>query len=268
MACVLIIDSDPGLLLDYKRALRAAGHEVATAALGEDGVAAAHRYQYEVVLCDQRLPDQSGTEVVSLIRKSCLSSKIVLLAASATPESIVAAKRAGATTYAAKPLTCDDVVAVVDNAVRVPPPLRHAAAPNLVGYAARRWADLIARGALLPDDPSTVLQWCRGVAVARSTLQHRCDAVNVRPKDSLDLVRLLRIVIHHAGEAWDLQSWLSTVDDRTARALMERAGLRSPSPYVPANVELFLSHQRRIARPDLIEALRVRLPVVSPRGTF
>ncbi len=260
MARVLIIDDDAVVLLAYKGLLRAAGHEVATVALGEDGVAAAHRDHYDVVLCDQRLPDQSGTEVVSLIRRGSPRSKIVLVTAWGTPELIIEAKRAGATAYAAKPLTGDDLVAVVDDALRLPPS-EPSSVPKPIGYAARRWADLIARGIFLPDDPSTVLQWCRGVAVVRSTLQHRCDAVHVRPKDSLDLLRLLRIVIYHAGESWDLESWLSTVDDRTARALMERSGLSSDS-RVPGNVELFLSHQRLIMRPELIEALRTRLLVV------
>src|SRR5262245_13908513 len=63
MARVLVIDDDARTLFAYKQILRLAGHGVATAALGEDGVAAALRDEFDVVLCDQRLPDIPGIAV-------------------------------------------------------------------------------------------------------------------------------------------------------------------------------------------------------------
>lgn len=257
MARVLVIDDDAGTLVGYKGVLRAAGHEVATAALGEDGVKAALRDHFDVVLCDQRLPDRSGLDVVSQIHESCPRSAIVLVTGWGTPELIVEAKRAGATSYADKPLIGGDLVVVVDDALRLRA-IQHAVTPNPVGYAVQRWADLIVHGVVLRDDPRTVALWCRGIAVTRATLQNRCNAAHVTPKDSLDLVRLLRVVIHHAGEPWNLQDWLNVVDDRTARALIARAGVSTDSSCVP-DLALFVSHQRLILRSELIEALLARL---------
>jgi hypothetical protein len=117
---------------------------------------------------------------------------------------------------------------------------------------------LVINGVLLDEDSKTVLLWSRGIAVTRGTLQNRCIAVHVTPKDSLDLVRLLRVVIHHAGEPWNLQHWLNVIDDRTARALIARAGVFSDSSCVP-DLELFLSHQRLIVRSELVEAILARL---------
>jgi DNA-binding response OmpR family regulator len=261
MARVLVIDDDAGTLLGYKGVLRAAGSEVATAALGEDGIAAARGDRFDLVLCDQRLPDRPGIEVVREIHESGRRTAIVLVTAWSTPELILEAKRAGATTYAAKPLVGDDLVAIVDRALRLraaEDPLEH----NPVGYAARRWVDLVVRGVHLVDDPKSVLPWCRGIAIAHSTLKKRCDAVRATPKDSLDFVRLLHVAIHHAGEPWNLQSWLNILDSRTARALMERVGFSADHPRVP-DVAAFLSQQRLIGRPDLIDALRARLIAVS-----
>ena len=167
------------------------------------------------------------------------------------------AKCAGATSYAAKPLVGDDLVTVVEDALRLHVN-RRAERPTSVGFAVQRWTDLVINGVLLDEDSKTVLLWSRGIAVTRGTLQHRCDAVHVTPKDSLDLVRLLRVVMHHTGDPWDLQDWLNVIDDRTARALIARAGFSANYPCVP-DLESFLSHQRLIVRPELAEALRARL---------
>src|ERR1044071_8267638 len=111
MSRVLVIDDDAGTLLGYKCVLRAAGHDVATAALGEDGMAAAERDQIHVVLCDHRLPDRPGIEIVSQIHESCPGTAIVLVTAWSTEELIIEARRAGATSVAEKPLLGDDLIA-------------------------------------------------------------------------------------------------------------------------------------------------------------
>jgi DNA-binding response OmpR family regulator len=256
MSRVLVIDDDAGTLLGYKGVLREAGHEVATAALGEDGLAAARREPFDAVLCDQWLPDGTGINVVRQIRQSCPATAIVLVTGWGTPELEVEARRAGVTTYAQKPLIGEDLIAVVDHAIR-----RHVSSavvdPDVIGHAARRWADLVVRGAHMYDDPKTTLLWCRGAGVSHSTLQNRCDAAHVKPKESLDLLRLLRVTLRHAGQAWNLQAWLEIIDDRTVRALLERAHL-STLTTVPAP-DSFLAHQQLISRPELIDALRMRL---------
>jgi len=256
MARVLLIDDDAGTLLGYKVILRAAGYEVATAALGDDGVFIAHHDEFDVVLCDQRLPDMVGTEVVRQIHGNCPRTAIVLVTAWGTPELIIEAKRAGAVSYAAKPLIGDELVSVVHGALRLQERVTEVQSP--IGHATRRWGDLIARSAYVTDDQSTVLAWCKDVAIARATLQKRCDAVGVTPKESLDFVRLVRVAIHHHGEVWDLQGWLDVVDDRTARSLLKRAGFGADFPRVP-DLDTFLTHQRLILSSDLIRAIRSRL---------
>src|SRR5438067_7868179 len=256
MSRVLVIDDDAFTLLTYKGILRAAGHEVATAALGEDGVSAASRDDFDVVVCDQRLPDWPGVEVVRRIREISSRTAIVLVTGWGTPDLIIESKRAGATSYAEKPLVGDELLSVIDQAMRI-----HASAPagpNPGGYAARRWADLVVHGLFLADDPKTVQTWAQGIAIAVGTLKKRCEAVHVTPKESLDLVRLLRVVIHDRNETWDLQRTLDIIDERTAHALLARAGLLSLFPRVP-DLESFLSSQRLVVDLELLNALRMRL---------
>jgi DNA-binding NtrC family response regulator len=108
MARVLVIDDDAGTLFGYKHILRFAGHEVTTTALGEDGIAIATRDAFDVVLCDQRLPDVPGTTVVKVISDTCPNTRVVLISAWITPELMIEAKYNGATSVAAKPLIGDE----------------------------------------------------------------------------------------------------------------------------------------------------------------
>jgi DNA-binding response OmpR family regulator len=257
MARVLVIDDDAGTLFGYKHILRFAGHEVTTVALGEDGVAATERDPFDVVLCDQRLPDCAGVDVVRQIRDRCPETAIVLITAWGTPDLVVEAKRSGATSFAEKPLIGDELVTVVDEARRLQASTGSVAPPNHVGYAARRWADLIIRAAYVPGDSKTVAAWCRKIGLAPSTFKGWCKAAGVKPKPSIALVRLLQIVVHYRGEHWDLQRRLDIIDERTANALITGAGF-SPGSVVPDS-EAFLSQQRLITFPELIDALRERL---------
>ena len=256
MSRVLLIDDDAGTLFGYKGILREAGHEVATAALGEDGIAIARREFFDVVLCDLHLPDVSGLQVVREIHDSCPGTSLVLVTAWGAPDLAVEAKRLGAATYAEKPLIGGELLTVVEEARGGANP-REVARSRRVGYAARRWAGPVVRAVHLTDDPKTIRAWCHGVGHARGTLKGWCRAAKVTAKESLDLVRLLRLVIRHGGEPWDLQRRLDIIDERTAEALIRRAGFASDA-CVP-DVETFLSQQQLIVLPELVDALRERL---------
>lgn len=257
MARVLVIDDDAPTLLYYKRILRDAGHDVVTVALGDDGLSASYRGGFDVVLCDYLLPDVSGIEVIRQINERSPQTAIVLITGWGRPELIVDAKRVGATNFVMKPLIGDDLVSLVSEAMRLKAdsPISRAKPAN---YATRRWADLIARGANAADDPRTVFAWCRCIGIARGTLQKRCEAVGITPKEALDFLRLLRLSVRHAGEPWDLQYRLDITDLRTVRALMQRAGFGPDVSHIPS-LESFLLHQQLILAADVIDAVRLRL---------
>jgi CheY-like chemotaxis protein len=60
--------------------LELSGHEVAIAASGIDGVAAARKFHPEVVLCDLGLPGMSGFEVAAELRRDPATSRARLIA--------------------------------------------------------------------------------------------------------------------------------------------------------------------------------------------
>ncbi len=102
MAKLLVIDDDPSLLRALRLGLQAGGHQVVTAANGEQGVTATATSSPEVVILDLGLPDIDGLEVCRRIRQWS-DVPIVVLSATETEDRKVAALDGGANDYVTKP---------------------------------------------------------------------------------------------------------------------------------------------------------------------
>ena len=102
MPHVLVIDDDRDLLNVCGVALRAFGHEVWTAATGQDGLAEAAIGAPDVIVLDLGLPDMDGIEVCKRIR-TWSDVPIVVLSADGTEDRKVGALDDGADDYMTKP---------------------------------------------------------------------------------------------------------------------------------------------------------------------
>jgi two-component system, OmpR family, KDP operon response regulator KdpE len=99
---VLVIDDDRDLLNVCDVALRAFGHEVWTAASGQDGLAEAAIRAPDLIVLDLGLPDLDGIEVCKRIR-TWSDVPIVVLSADGTEDRKVGALDDGADDYMTKP---------------------------------------------------------------------------------------------------------------------------------------------------------------------
>jgi two-component system KDP operon response regulator KdpE len=102
MAKVLVIDDDPSLLRAMRLGLRSGGHDVVTAANGDQGVSQTARSAPDVVILDLGLPDIDGLEVCRRIRQFS-DVPIVVLSAIDSEERKIAALDGGASDYVTKP---------------------------------------------------------------------------------------------------------------------------------------------------------------------
>ena len=102
MAKVLVIDDDPSLLRALRVSLRSGGHEVVTAANGEQGISQAALTTPDVIVLDLGLPDLDGLTVCRRIRQWS-EVPIIILSASDTEDRKVAALNGGADDYVTKP---------------------------------------------------------------------------------------------------------------------------------------------------------------------
>jgi DNA-binding NarL/FixJ family response regulator len=116
---ILIVDDHP-LTRDALAALLAQqGFEVVgEAADGEAALAAARKYEPDVVLLDLTMPGLDGLAALPRIRDEAPSCEVVVLTASDTEENLLAAIRAGASGYLLKTEPPEQIAAFLRGVVR------------------------------------------------------------------------------------------------------------------------------------------------------
>ena len=117
MARILVIDDDRALLRALRLSLTARGHEVTTAATGEQGISQTAVSQPDLVILDMGLPDLDGLEVARRIRQWS-EVPIVVLSATDTEGRKVAALDVGADDYVTKPFGMAELEARLRAALR------------------------------------------------------------------------------------------------------------------------------------------------------
>jgi DNA-binding response OmpR family regulator len=78
---VLIIDDDPAITHMIASALIDAGYDVSDASDGETGLQKAKEIQPSLVICDYRLPDIDGLEVIGRLRKDSQGAALPIIMA-------------------------------------------------------------------------------------------------------------------------------------------------------------------------------------------
>jgi two-component system KDP operon response regulator KdpE len=117
MAKVLIVDDDSSLLRALRLGLQAGGHQVITAANGEQGISQTALTTPDVVVLDLGLPDIDGLAVCKRIRQWS-DVPIIILSASGTEDRKVAALDGGADDYVTKPFGMAELEARIRAALR------------------------------------------------------------------------------------------------------------------------------------------------------
>ena len=108
---ILAIEDEPAILRMLERGLAAAGHQVMTASSGEDGALLAQDESLDLVLLDIGLPELSGHEVLSRIRRSRSDLPVLMLTARDDLDNKVRALDAGADDYLTKPFAFEELLA-------------------------------------------------------------------------------------------------------------------------------------------------------------
>ena len=86
---ILIVDDDRNLRKTLSDILKAEGYEGITAGCGAEGIAAVKAGGVNVALVDLMLPDLSGLEVLSEVKRRCPSIEVIVLTGYATLEAAI-----------------------------------------------------------------------------------------------------------------------------------------------------------------------------------
>lgn len=114
---LLLIEDDPGTGAALQKVLRGEGYEVSLFTRGDDGLAAAEREEFDLVLTDFRLPGLDGLELVNRLHGARPRLPIILMTAHGTTETAIEATKRGACEYLTKPFEADTLLAQVEAAV-------------------------------------------------------------------------------------------------------------------------------------------------------
>jgi two-component system response regulator RegA len=107
---LLLLDDDAALRTRLGRALEARGFKVTLVETVAQAKAAAKENPPAYAVLDMRLEDGSGLSVVDVVREARPDARIVMLTGYGNIATAVAAVKAGAIDYLAKPADADDVV--------------------------------------------------------------------------------------------------------------------------------------------------------------
>ena len=119
---VLLVDDEPDILELLELALRKMGLEVDTAGNVREALAKLAARRYDLCLTDMRLPDGDGLQVVQHIAQRNPDVPVAVITAHGNMENAVTALKAGAFDYLSKPVSLDQLRALVKSALNLPQP--------------------------------------------------------------------------------------------------------------------------------------------------
>lgn len=117
-AKILVIEDEPTLarLLSYN--LKQEGYEVTAIEHGGEGLKAALKQSYDLILLDIMLPGLNGFEIVDKLRGEGNKTPIIILTARDAEQEVVQGLKKGADDYMTKPFGVAELLARVDAVIR------------------------------------------------------------------------------------------------------------------------------------------------------
>ena len=100
---ILVVDDEPHIRESVAKALARSGYEVRTAANAFQALEELGNQSVDLVLCDIRMPEMDGMQLLSKIKESDPSIAVVMITGYGSIESAVSAIKAGADDYVTKP---------------------------------------------------------------------------------------------------------------------------------------------------------------------
>ena len=154
---ILIIDDEPSIRELLGIMLGQEGYETDTAESVATAVGRLESGSYHLVICDLKLPDGTGLNVLDTARRRGIGTPFIIITAHTTPQNALESLRAGAVEYLSKPFEVEELKHVVAKHIAGrSTAAAHEEIPEFIGAspAIRKILDLVPRVA---STPSTVL---------------------------------------------------------------------------------------------------------------
>lgn len=117
MARILIVDDEKSIRETLKEILEYEGYEIEEAENGEVGLAQIKKYNYDVVLCDIKMPKMDGIELLGKAAEVAPELPFIMISGHGTMETAIEATKKGAFDFISKPPDLNKLLITVRNAV-------------------------------------------------------------------------------------------------------------------------------------------------------
>jgi len=114
---LLIIDDDKDICLVLSKFLLKNNYAVDVAYKGEEGLQLLRASQYAVILCDYRLPDHTGVEMLRKIKLLQPGVAVIIITGYSDVRTAVETFRYGASDYVTKPLYPDELLVTIKETI-------------------------------------------------------------------------------------------------------------------------------------------------------
>ena len=154
---ILVVDDERSLREFLTILLEQEGYTVTTAETAAEGTRRVLGQPFDLVMCDLKLPDGNGLQVLEEARRRQVASPFIIITAHTTPQHALDALRSGAAEYLSKPFNVEDLKLILAKLVRPQATVdEHVEVPDFIGSspAIRRILEMVPR---LAATPSTIL---------------------------------------------------------------------------------------------------------------
>src|SRR5665213_1749605 len=117
---ILIIDDDFDMCELLSRFLNKKGYSAEVAHNGSKGLAKFNEFHFDIVLCDFRLGDKDGKDVLLKIKELSPDTIVIIITGYSDIKTAVDVIKLGAFDYITKPLIPDEVISVIEKSMAVP----------------------------------------------------------------------------------------------------------------------------------------------------
>ena len=115
---LLLVEDEPEIQSFLKQPLADAGYEVDPAKDGRTAIQLSSENKYDVLIVDLGLPDQDGIDLILQLRRSGMSSPVLILSARRSVDDRVKGLEQGGDDYLTKPFALAELLARLRNLLR------------------------------------------------------------------------------------------------------------------------------------------------------
>jgi len=116
MARILVIDDEKGIRNTLKEVLEYEGHQVDVAGNGPEGLELFRGSNYDIVLCDIKMPEMDGIEVLEKLNAYSPDAPVIIISGHGNIDTAVEAIKKGAYDFIEKPLDLNRLLVTMRNA--------------------------------------------------------------------------------------------------------------------------------------------------------